>query len=245
MKNIKGNFSELVETITDVQSIEICGVDFFVYVKKQLSLIYAALDCKEFCGYYDSIEASKQKEAMYYEREKLESSDGPELFPYTIKGQEQEKKEESIKYDYQLKYIDRIYSITSQHHSLYQNLSVSKRITMGYAFLVNRYEWIEYYCKHLYHILKFIEMNEDRRTNNLGKDVTETEKRNIYQQFKLYAHFVQAQMSTNELVLLYYDSFMRKEMQELIIHYDLLESLSKQDLIRSEHYCETKIKLGE
>lgn len=244
VKNVRGKFSYL-RTLSDKQSLEVSGVDFFVHAKKQLSLIYAALDCKEFCGYYDSIEAFKQEEMMYNEREILEFSISPELFPYTVEGQEQLKKRKNVKYNYQLKFVDTIYSITPQQHSLYQNLSITEKIIKGYAFLFYRYEWIEYYCKHLYYMLKFIQMNEEKRIVYIGKKINETQREKIYQQFKQYAQFIQAQMSVNELVLLYYDSFMRKEMQELIIHYDLLENLPQQCLIKPEHYCNTKIKLKD
>ena len=98
-----------------------------------------------------------------------------------------------------------------------------------------------YYFRHLYQILKFIKRAEDEKIENLGKSVSNRERGRIHDYFKEYAQFVQSQMSIEELLLLYYNSFMFKKNQELIIYYDLLENLTLQNLIMKEHYCDSRI----
>jgi hypothetical protein len=84
-------------------------------------------------------------------------------------------------------------------------------------------------------------MNEEEKIRSLGED----KKEQIHDQFKQYAQFIQAQMSTEELLLLFYNSFAFEKAQELIIYYDLLENLTVQNLILKEHNCKPELKLKD
>ena len=87
---------------------------------------------------------------------------------------------------------------------------------MGFALFRFKHEEINNYLIHLCHILKFIRENEqlymsfyyDKKVSN----------QDVYQHFKRFADFVQAQMSQDELLVLFYYSFMNKELQRLIIY---------------------------
>lgn len=240
-ENMKGYFPYLMESVDDEQVLNIKGGDFFIHVRKQLILIFTALNCKAFYNKYDPIEAGKQEIAIDNMQREYEEKFGADILPYTKEGKELDEKIKDMRVDYRFKYINDTYSIKMSNHDLYQRLSMDEKIKTGYKFLFNKYEILDLYFKHLYHILQFVRSTENERLNNR---ISESEKNKIHAQFKQYAQFVQAQMSTDELLLLYYHSFIQKDLQELIIHYDLLENLPIKDLIVPEHYCNAKIKLS-
>lgn len=242
VENTKGYFSYLKESVDDEQILEVKGGDFFIHAKRQLILIFTALNCKEFYNNYDPIEAGKQEIAIEYVEREYAEKYGTDNLPYIKKGKELDEKIKNMRADYRFKYINDTYSIKKSKYDLYQKLSIDGKIKIGYRFLLNKYEILGHYFKHLYHILLFIKSIEDER---LDGRIDGSKKQKIHAQFRQYAQFVQAQMSTNELLLLYYHSFIQTDLQELIIHYDLLENLPIKDLIMPEHYCNAKIKLRD
>lgn len=84
-----------------------------------------------------------------------------------------------------------------------------------------------------------------KKIESLGKKNTDIEKNKIHSQFRQYAQFIQAQMSTDELLLLFYNSFTFEKAQKLIRHYDLLENLTIQNLIKKEHNCKSELKMKD
>jgi hypothetical protein len=106
--------------------------------------------------------------------------------------------------------------------------------TTLYYFLFRKYQnAIGHYFRHLYHILKYIRQYE---LKSLDATTDRQQKRRIQEQCKNYAQFVQAQMSSSELAMLYYNSLYYPKMAELVRHFGVLENLSIYDLIRPEHY---------
>jgi hypothetical protein len=87
-----------------------------------------------------------------------------------------------------------------------------------------------HYFRNLYHILKFIHKNEveecARTTNN---------QELIYEKYKGYSDIVQAQLSSFELFLLFFNGLCFEEMKKLIHYYNFLENLAVEDLIKDEH----------
>ena len=55
--------------------------------------------------------------------------------------------------------------------------------------------------------------------------------------FQEYAQFVQAQMSTNEMLMVFYNSFSFPKLKRLVIKYRILENLTIENLISQEHCC--------
>lgn len=49
--------------------------------------------------------------------------------------------------------------------------------------------------------------------------------------------FVQAQMSTRELLMVFYNSFSFPKLRDLLIKYNLLENLTIENLIDKSHNC--------
>lgn len=99
-------------------------------------------------------------------------------------------------------------------------------ITKSYELLFNRFDHlIGHYFRHLYHILNFLKDTEKKYPPT-------EESNNVYQN---YANYIQAQMNTSELFLLFYNSLCFPKMKELVLRYNLLENLPIEDLIKEDH----------
>lgn len=223
-------------TIQNKSNNEVCGFEFFKQVKYQLKLIYEALDSETFYNNYDVQEAYEAEDQL--RREIITGCNIPPEIE-----EKQNKLINDTRLPYRLAYVNDKYSITKKMHILYHTLPEEKKVGMGYAVFFNKYEGVGYYFRHLYRILKFIKMNEDEKIKSYGKNISAKEKLLIRNHFKQYAQFIQAQMSIEELLILFYNSFMFEKAQRLIIYYDLLENLTVQNLIREEHNCNSKIKM--
>ncbi len=104
----------------------------------------------------------------------------------------------------------------------------------SYNAFFNRYHFvIGHYFRHLYHILNYLKEAENEKL--LDKNLKENEKSEIKKNFMKYANFIQAQMSTAELFLLFYNALAFPKTLELIKKYNLLENLTEEDLVEQEH----------
>ncbi len=100
---------------------------------------------------------------------------------------------------------------------------------------------ISHYCRNVYHILKFLKINEDNKT--LGKE------KSVYRN---YADIFQSQLNVDEQFLLFYNFiYFDKEITngsfgtvDLTNHYSFLENIGIDNLIEKEHelYYNFKIK---
>lgn len=217
---------------------EVSGIEFFKAAKYQLKCIFKSLDYNTFHENYDL-------ERAFEEENRLET----ELFHGNNIPEEIEKAQEeeiiNTRMPFASAYINDKYGITKFIFEQYKQLNEEKRIGLSYACFFNKYESVGYYFRHLYRILKFIKKNEDDKIQALGTKASELEKKDIHDQFKQYAQFIQAQMSTDELFLLYYNCFTFDKALKLITHYDLLENLTIQNLIKKEHNCKPELKLKD
>jgi hypothetical protein len=93
---------------------------------------------------------------------------------------------------------------------------------------------IGHYFRHLYHILKFIDDAKTKEVERLTSPSTQQLKE-IDEHFFKYASFIQAQMSSAELYLLFYNQLYFPKMGKLVEKYDLLENLAYEDLVIESH----------
>ncbi len=91
---------------------------------------------------------------------------------------------------------------------------------------------IGHYYRNLFHILKFV---DDTRTWELNKVDSSAEKLEICKAFQKYVSFIQAQLSIDELFLLFYALLCYGDMKDLVEKYNLLENLPLEDLIAESH----------
>lgn len=218
--------------------VESRGLEFFKLAKEQLQLIFYSLDSKEYYKGYNIEEAYEAE--MDLEGKIIRGCNIPSEIE-----KEQDILIRNTRKPFRISYINDKYKISQKLHSEYQSMSIEKKIALGYAFFFNNYENIGYYFRHLYRILKFIKMSEDEKLEIWKGKASEAEKENIHNQFKQYAQFIQAQMSIDELLLLFYNSFLFDKAKELIIYYDLLENLTIQNLIKNDHNCIDDLKLKD
>lgn len=236
LQRISGTFEILDGACINVKRYDSNGVDFFKASKTQLNLIYLALDNTDFYSGYNSEDAYLANESM--QEHIIMGSNLPEEIEA-----ENEKLINETHIPFKIAYINDKYGISKKSHEKYQQLDINKKIGIGYAFFFNRHETIGYYFRHLYYIFKFIKKNEDDKILALGNNPKQEEVEKIKNEYYLYAQFIQAQMSTDELLLTLYNSFTFPRAQELIIHYNLLENLTIQNLIKKEHNCNPEIRL--
>lgn len=89
-----------------------------------------------------------------------------------------------------------------------------------------------HYFRHLYRILKLI--YETEKLEKIGvEDVVKIQE--IELRFRNYSKFLQAQMSTSELFIMFYNSLKFEKMKELVNKYDFLENLQKELLMDISH----------
>lgn len=130
-------------------------------------------------------------------------------------------------------YYNHEYMVTAEWINKYnQEESVQNKIIIAAKHFFAKHSSVSSYYTHLYHLLKFIENNENEAIKRNGQNKSEIKK--LYRD---YAQLVQAQMSREEQILLFYNSFLSTEMQKLIIHYGILNNLSVKDLIQETHNC--------
>ena len=107
---------------------------------------------------------------------------------------------------------------------------------------------LSHYFRSLYHVLSYLHKCEDRE---LLRDAWEVEigdkvelkieingklivNDHIHKKYKQYAQFIQAQMTTSELFLVYYNGLFFPKMKKLLHHYSFLENLNSDDLLDGE-----------
>ncbi len=234
IEKIAGDFKYLGQRVNEeYEKNAVRGLDFFKEAEYQLSLIYEALDNEKFIDHYDQgraydTEVFLQKKFCYGDDAPMDIQTGQEI---------EINKDRKV---HRVAYTNDMYGISEKIHTCYREMSEDKKIGLGYAYFFYKYENVGHYFRHIYQILKFLKTSEDEKLNSLRKPDKE---KAIHSDFKKYAQFIQAQMSTDELLLLFYNSFTFKKAQQLIIYYDLLENLTVQNLIKKEHNCKSELKL--
>lgn len=221
-----------IENNQNKEDKKISGLEFFKSSRYQLRLIYEALDCVNYYNNYDDKQAFDIEEQLREEYYRTHADDVDDLLNKTRE-------------PFRLAYINDKYGILEKIHKKYHELDKDKKIGLGYALFYNKYEPVGYYFRHLYYILKFIKKNEDDKILALGDNTQQVQIEKIRKEYNLYAQFIQAQMSTDELLMTFYNSFAFPRAQELIIHYNLLENLTIQNLIKKEHNCKPEIRLKD
>lgn len=130
-------------------------------------------------------------------------------------------------------YYNQEYGVTEECIRQYkQEESVQVKLVIAARLFFAKHRAVNRYYTHLYCLLKFIKDNEEDAIKRNEQKAWE-----IREHYRGYARFVQAQMSREEQLLLFYNSFLFPEMQELIIHYGILANLSEKDLIHKTHNC--------
>ena len=87
---------------------------------------------------------------------------------------------------------------------------------LAYAIFFNKFNYvIGHYFRHFYHILKFLENFENEILND--EEMSEKEKSDKKVEILNFSNFIQAQMSTPEMFLLYYNCYAFPKLKKLVI----------------------------
>ncbi|WP_283687379.1 putative phage abortive infection protein [Dysgonomonas sp. Marseille-Q5470] len=242
VNKISGKFTYVSKKdVTHIVTIKSNGLDFFSQARYQLFLIFKSLDNNKYINGYNDTNAQYAESDI--ENTWYRDYGGSDL-PYDIEAM-WNNYSNNTRMVHIIAYTSDLFGISKKGHENYQSLSINKQIGLGYAYFFNKYETIGYYFRHLYYILKFIKKNEDDKIHSLGDNPNQAEMEKIRNEYNLYAQFIQAQMSTDELLMAFYNSFAYPKAQYLIIHYNLLENLTIQNLIKTEHNCKPEIRLKD
>lgn len=132
-----------------------------------------------------------------------------------------------------LAYTFKYYDISKENWEHSKTLKPIEFAKFVYGVFFNKFHFVVgHYFRHIYHILLFLEQSEIEK---ISSKINNIEKEKIKDEFNQFANFVQAQMSTPELFLLFYNSLSFPKLQKLLIKYNLLENLPTEDLLNIEH----------
>jgi len=233
INDFKVYFYSLKEVTKEI-TYTVLGREFFLYSKRELLDIWNSLNSKKYAGYFD-IEYAQYKQI---EIDELYDINSPN-FTHPDDAIDQENK---IKYEIRLSQINKSYGIDGPVWDKFKKLdNIESKLKLIYGFYFQKYHYAAgHYFRHLYHILDFIEKSENKVISLTSNPI---EIESIKADFRKYALFVQAQMSSFELLLLFYNSFCYPKMLRLIKKYNFLENLATEDLIDISHDFDKDIML--
>lgn len=113
-------------------------------------------------------------------------------------------------------------------------MDIKQKIDFVYRRFFNVHEECGYYFRHLYRILYFVKRSEDEELNGVEDFAV---RQQISKRYFELVQFVQAQMSTKELLMVFYNSFSFPKLRDLLIKYNILENLTVENLIDFSHNC--------
>lgn len=105
---------------------------------------------------------------------------------------------------------------------------------------------LSHYFRNIYHILLYVKESEEQElslnlTNKFTGDKAailfnneNLEEKKIKRKYKKYSQFLQAQMSSTELLLLFYNALFFPKSKKLVQYYNLVENLNLDDLLYPE-----------
>ncbi|MCM1301499.1 MAG: putative phage abortive infection protein [Bacteroides cellulosilyticus] len=223
LDDLNAQFYYLGSNSYKMDPISVTKREIFKYIKIEIKRIEQSLKSTHYEIIYDG-ENNSWEDLM--EQIRLDYKDDNQAI----------KRTEQLKKKLRYSYVNYIYKITETQWKQVHKRQGKYLIQSIYYIFFRKYHFnIGHYFRHLYHILKFIRQYE-QQCLDVAKDAIEKEQ--IKKQCHNYSQFVQAQMATDELTVMYYNSLCYPKMAELIKHFNLLENLTIHDLIRSEHYLE-------
>ena len=123
------------------------------------------------------------------------------------------------------------YGITDELLSDFSNSDNEKQMAIAYRTFFDGHFELGHYCRHLYHILKFISNEKKDAILGISDD---QEKSDIEKRYKGYADLLQATLSAEELRIAYYNCAAFENAKKLFIEFQFAENLTKNNLIRPD-----------
>ncbi len=215
---IKAYFYTLNNNFLTVKST-IQGRDFFAYSKIEMRNIWLSIESEYYLGIFDDSE-----EYLYNVGQEIEEYLNPNS-PNFYMPEDAKIEEMKIRNKEKLRYANKFYGITKQCWEDIKYLPLNNRIESVYALFFQRYHYaIGHFFRHLYHLIKYAKefspLLEKHKSLN-----------------KKYIDFIQAQMSSYEMMLTFYNSLSFPKLLVLLKEFNFLENLAEEDLIDNSHNC--------
>ncbi len=220
LNSLKMNYHGINKDGTKTVNKKVEGQIFFNYAVYELSLLFNLMEMNEYKNKFDP---SVSGDIWNSINEEYSSCFSCSPMPKDLI-EEYDKLCHSIRKEIYLSFFMDKYKITENEFDDYKKKTTEEKIKFVYGRFFNEYENCGYYFRHLYRILKFVDEQE--------KEDIDSKKDNKYLEF---VQFIQAQMSTKEMLIVFYNSFIFPKAKELIIKYKLLENLTEENLSRPEH----------
>jgi hypothetical protein len=220
--NIKSYFHSLNANISTVAHT-VQGREFFAYSKRELLRIWKVIESDKYLGAFDE----DNVQYIQHQIEELYDQNNPE---YTYDG-DAKYAEQAIIVNEKLKLAIKQYSISKDYWEKIHNSDIRKKLEAIYGLFFQRHHYvIGHYYRHLYHIISFVKDFEKSHVEFTGRS-------------QKYIDFIQAQMSSFEMMLLFYNAISFPKLLTLLIEFNFLENLVIEDLIDKSHNCIDGIKL--
>lgn len=219
---IKSHFWYLNKNLTVVNS-SLVGREFFAYSKNELKKIWECIEKDEYMGSYNEDDV---EENLHYIDELYDPSSTQFTHPSDAKDIE-----ESIIENEKLKLAINQYKISKKYWDQVHEKDIIDKLEAIYGLFFQKFHYvIGHYYRHLYHIINFVEQFERSKCDFTGIS-------------KKYIDFIQAQMSSYEMMLLFYNAISFPKLLKLLVEHNFLENLAVEDLIDKSHNCITGINL--
>ena len=210
---------------TKIQKIPVKGLEFFRMGSFVLKNLFDSMEYGHYCHAYDPEEIDDQLAYCDAHSENYFEDSNGNLYRFSF---------ETIKTQSKFCFLNDKYKITNEEFEAYKHLNVEQKIEFVYRRFFNVHEECGNYFRHLYRILRFVSQSEEEEVNDIEDDA---ERQQIFKRYFELVQFVQAQMSTRELLMVFYNSFSFPKLRDLLIRYNLLENLTVENLIDKSHNC--------
>jgi len=230
LKNLSGTCKWLNSDITTKKKSTVYGREYIKMMLYYLDYIYKILDSPIYYSNYDSDMA---EEALDSIQDNIYT--GLNVPPELEK--ENEDLIKNAKRPFLYAYIADLFSISKNEYEKYKELPNEKKVAFGYAIFYRKGCDLNNYFRHLYRILKWI--------SNTKMDMQKNSNKHNKISYDDYAQFIQSQMSDEELLMIYYNSFLFHKLKDLIIEFNLLENLNKDLLLQPWHVCGLDLNLKD
>jgi len=215
---IKAYFHRLNENFSTVQ-YTVLGREFFAYSNVEIKKIWLSIENESYVGMFDDSE-----DYITYLKEEIGEFYNPES-PSFCHPDEAKFEESKIRNEEKLRHTNKHYKITKDIWENTRNLDTIKKIEKIYGLYFQRYHYaIGHYFRHLYHIIKYV--CDFKPSSEQHYDIN-----------MKYINFIQAQMSSFELMLLFYNACAFPKLLKYLRDYNFLENLAEEDLIDKTHNC--------
>lgn len=193
------------------------GRDFFIYSINELTKIWKIIESNKYLGVFsEDIELIRNDiDEKFYDQNSVNYTN-----PFDVENEV----EEYIHIE-NLKLATKQYRISSTDWEQMHGKETINKLEKIYELFFQRYHYaIGHYFRHLYHILKFVVHFEKSNNNFEGLG-------------RKYINFVQAQMSSYEMALLFYNAISFPKLLRVLVDYNFFGNLAIEDLIDDSHNC--------